>query len=272
MLTDFTSLSSIDSRVRGRLESLSIRLEQFWRNLRRGGFARLRNRLLRLAQIPGIVNLVILGCVDPALFDIDDKDSLPGYVFAEAYPREADELAACSTGDPESRARLQELFSQFFASGHRCVVARQDDRIIGHLWAFTNEYTITTDDYHLTRLPVTLDADSVFSGNAFVAQGHRNRGVFRQLKLYLMGKYPTGTHFYTWVDELNNASLAVNRALGFAPLAKLRVAIATPKPRVELRQEGSDAWTDIAPDTRLSIAGMHIVIDNPKRNAVRRIS
>jgi hypothetical protein len=198
------------------------RVAQLRRDWSRGGWAGVLRRL-SLSIRPTASELVILARHPPLLPADSEPRGVDDVELRFAGDSEVEQLAACAGHDPRQRARLAELYRGFFASGARCLSARRNGRVIGHLWAFTGEYTITVDDYRHTRIPVALDAHSVFTGNGYVVHELRNSGVFRQLKLRLIQAYPAGTSFYTWVDRRNDASLQVNRAVGYTPIAQVRI-------------------------------------------------
>jgi hypothetical protein len=135
----------------------------------------------------------------------------------------SDELPKILECAPQKhREHLRRLFEGFFAQGHRCAVAGSGEAIIGFLWAFTETYTLTLDDYRERSLKILIPTGGVFTGNAYVAPHQRQRGVFRALKTFLLQQYPEETVFYTEVQAVNLASLKVNRELGFTPFAVLR--------------------------------------------------
>ncbi len=143
-------------------------------------------------------------------------------VFSMADPSDLAAMVACTRGE-EHPARLSALFTGFFAAGHNCAVARDQHGIVGYLWAFRGEYVLTFDAYGPHSMLVILEPNAVFTGNAFVRSDSRRRGIFRNLKHYLMRQYSPGTHFYTSINRENSASLTANRRLGFVPLATLRL-------------------------------------------------
>ncbi len=209
------------------------------RNWRGGKLKRIFKRVLRYLRVPGTINLIVLGWAGPLLLPIEAP---AGYEFSLASETDVEEISACSNRDIAARAYSTTLFRQFFRAGHRCAVVRARGEMIGHLWAFKDEYIITLDDYRYTRLTIALETTSIFTGNAYIAPRHRDHGVFRQLKLYLMHQHARGTRFYAWVDELNGASLAANRVLGFEPLAVLRFGGSETQRQLSLQTFNSDEW------------------------------
>lgn len=241
---------------------LHMPLSNYFRD---SALGRLGRRVLRYAQIPGLLHLAILGCMEPVWARSEDVEPPAGYFFTRAREDELDEMAGCVGNDPATRAQLAELYRRFYAAGHQCAIVRTQDRMIGHLWAFSREYIVTIDDYKKTNLPFELDSNSVFTGNAFVAPEHRNRGVFQHLKLFLMREYPAKTRFYTWVDQTNTPSLAANRALGFEQLAVLRFAGPVSHSFLSLREASARAWTHFGRHwPRLRLDGRHLLSSTPR--------
>jgi hypothetical protein len=230
------------------------------RNARRGRLKRVGERIVRNLRSSRTINLIVLGCTRPALFP---GETPAGYEFSGAPEEEIREITACSSRTRSAGAYSTTLFRQFFRAGHRCVVARSQGRVVGHLWAFAGEYVVTVDDYRYTQLKIALDRMSVFTGNGYVDPHHRDHGVFRRLKLYLMHQYPAGTNFYAWVDESNAASLAANRALGFEPMAVLRFNGSPSRRQLTLHHLGGDQWIDLQrPWPTLRIAGLDVFPDS----------
>lgn len=237
------------------------RIAQLRRDWDRGGWIGIGRRLLGSVHL-GSFHVVVLACRNPRLPAATDT-ARDGFLLERVGTDRVQDLAACAGHNRRRRARLAELYRTFFAAGARCFVARLDDRMIGHLWAFSGEYTITVDDYRHTRLGLALDDGSVFTGNAHVTREFRNSGVFRQLKAFAVRDYPPGTRFYTWVDRMNDASLAVNRTMGYQPIARIRWTGRGARWNLALCPTGAASWTRLgrAPWPRLRLAADRLLID-----------
>jgi GNAT superfamily N-acetyltransferase len=222
--------------------SLFSRLEQFLAHCREGGFKHVLKILAYYGFAHGwalwLADIQILGLVDPA--ETQTFQPLTGYSFEFATAMNLDAILACAP--VVDRKHLGMLFRGFFRDGFRCAIVLNEERVVGYMWAFTDEYVVTLDDYRRRNLSVRLDSRSVFTGNAYVASPHRGRGLFQRLKLYLMQHYPPDTYFYTSISDLNAPSLAANRKLGFSKLATLRFIGVFSRTLLYVREKESRQW------------------------------
>jgi GNAT superfamily N-acetyltransferase len=185
-----------------------------------------------------LADIQILGLVEPV--EAQTFELLTGYTFGFATIMNLDAILDCAP--VVNREHLDVLFRKFFRDGSRCAIVLNEERVVGYMWAFTDEYVVTLDDYRRRNLSVRLDSRSVFTGNAYVASPHRGRGLFQRLKLYLMQHYPPGTHFYTSISDLNAPSIAANRRLGFSKLATLRFIGVFSRTLLYVREKESRQW------------------------------
>ena len=165
--------------------------------------------------------------------------ALENLFFSLAEPSDVAALMAC-TGC--SDIRLSRLFDDWFAAGHVCATARDETAIVGYVWAFTDEYVLTLDDYQKCSLPIAIEQGAIFTGTGFVHEAYRNRTLFRQLKYFLMQQYGTGTRFYSAINTLNLPSLKASDSLGFVPVAHLRFAGFGNRSSMWFQDLGSRGW------------------------------
>lgn len=218
------------------------RLHRLLAHLHEGGV----RRVLAILGLYGYHRNFPLWFTDVQVLGLPDATARPafqplaGYQFRLANSGDLEAVVNCAP--PEERGHLSRLFRRFMHAKSRCAVALHGETVAGYIWSFTGEYVITLDDYRQRNLQVRLDPVSVFTGNAYVMPAHRQRGLFRHLKLFLMQTYPRGTRFYTWINELNFPSLAVNRRLGFRRLATLRFVGLFSRTLLFLRAADDSRW------------------------------
>ena len=222
--------------------SMRLKLNRLLAHYREGGFARIFKVLAPhgfahggLLWLADVQILGLMGTVETQMFQ-----PLAGYTFGFATLMNLDAILACAP--VADRAHLDVLFRKFFRTGSRCAIALNEARVVGYVWAFTGEYVITLDDYRRCNLNVRLDSRSVFTGNAYVMPQYRGRNLFQHLKLYLMQHYPSGTHFYSSIDDLNAPSLAASRRLGFRKLAMLRFVGVFSRTLLYVRETEDRRW------------------------------
>ncbi len=137
-----------------------------------------------------------------------------GYVYAQGDRGVLDDLLDCSGGF--DRELTRRVFERFFAEGARCFTVGHGDRVVGYMWAFESQYTLTYDDYRRLNLKVPLDDKSVFLGNAFVNERHRLKGLFQHMLDFIISQWPPDTRFYSAIARTNDRSLRSHLRLGFA--------------------------------------------------------
>ncbi len=245
---------------------LRSRLERFRAHYREGGLWRVLKLLAFYGCAHGwalwLADMQILGLVGPV--EPQALDQFPGYSFG--FATEMDIQMILSSVPVIDRSHLERLFRRFFHDGSRCVIALFGSRVVGYMWAFSNKYVITLDDYRQRNLCVWLPSGAVFTGNAYVMPPHRGRGLFQRMKLYLMHDYPVGTNFYTSISDLNTPSLAANHKLGFRELATLRFVRVFSRTLLYVREKGERSWRPFRagwPEPKLD--GTRLQMDPAKR-------
>jgi GNAT superfamily N-acetyltransferase len=136
-----------------------------------------------------------------------------GYMYSQADGSVIEALLDCSSGF--NRVLLRSVFERFFRQGARCFVARRGSQVVGYMWAFEGEYTLTYDNYQRLNLKLGLDGQSVFLGNGFIHETHRLKGLFQHLLAFIIDKWPPGTRFYSAIERTNDRSLSSHLRLGF---------------------------------------------------------
>ena len=110
----------------------------------------------------------------------------------------------------------KKLYEYFISNGNICFVAKSmNEKVVGHIWTFKNEYILTSDDYKKTNLKIPLNIYQRFLGNGFIEKEYRLKGIFPILMKSIVNEYCTNTTFFTAIDKSNRNSFNSHKRLGF---------------------------------------------------------
>jgi len=118
----------------------------------------------------------------------------------------------------------EKLFRGYFNDGHECYALITDDQIIGYLWAFSNSYSMTYDDYVNTLININIECGSICLGDALINPSYRGRGLYPFLMKEISNKKRVvGTKkLYAFIGSHNEHSLNIHRGFGFVNYMSFR--------------------------------------------------
>ena len=106
-----------------------------------------------------------------------------------------------------------EIYKRWFDRGEHCVVAIDNDLIVGVEWfSSANFYKEENSGY-----VITIPQDSIYSFSAFIKENYRIRGIWIQFKIFIHEwmKAKGRKKIVTLIDYGNNHSLRTHVRFGF---------------------------------------------------------
>lgn len=109
------------------------------------------------------------------------------------------------------------LFEERFDSGEACLVGEEGGRIVGYEW-FSSKERLVEERY---RYRFAIPSDALYAYDAYTAESHRERGVWRQIIAATSTlKTPERRRIVAHVEYGNPGSIVAHRRVGFRPIER----------------------------------------------------
>jgi GNAT superfamily N-acetyltransferase len=151
---------------------------------------------------------------------------LPGPPEPSRRTPEPITLRRADEGDLELLVRCfdkRETFQRRFASGETCLAALEDGAIVGYEW-FSTKPHLVEERY---GYPFDVPGDAVYSYDAYTAESHRDRGIWRRIMseaVARMAREGRG-RILAHVEYGNPGSYAAHLRVGFRPIERYILGI-----------------------------------------------